>query len=79
MKDIACVSAKFRPNATQEIVHHMFLFVCSDVSDEEVWNCVGMDNICKYSKQSIIYGWAKNGPELILPKGFNFKIMFFNW
>lgn len=60
----------------------MLLFGCSDVGDQEVWNCGEMatktgsvqDNyvqhgVCKDSKQSIIYAWAMNAPELSLPKG----------
>lgn len=62
----------------------MFIFLCSDVVDQEVWKCGGMatktgsvqDNyvkhrVCRNSVPRIIYGWAKNGPELSLPKGLN--------
>jgi hypothetical protein len=78
------VSAKFRPNATKEIVHHIFLYGCSDVGDHEVWNCDEMSNkkgiikdnyvrdeICRNSMPRMIYAWAKNGSELSLPKGFD--------
>lgn len=61
----------------------MLLFGCNDVGDQDVWNCGEMHRtdtvkdkyeqgpVCKSSKQSIVYAWAMDAPELTLPKGFN--------
>lgn len=81
------ILAKFHPNSTKEIAHHILLFGCHDVGDQEVWNCGEMHKtdtvkdkyeqgpVCKNAKQSIIYAWAMDAPELALPKGLYSK----NW
>lgn len=65
----------------------MLLFGCSDVDDEDVWNCGEMSRtessetqqfetgpVCKGSKQTIIYAWAMDAPKLVLPKDVAFKV-----
>lgn len=69
----------FRPNASQETAHHMLIFGCADPGSEEpVWSCseMSMENHnslpCKSNPQ-ILYAWAKDAPELKLPKDVGFR------
>ncbi|CAG7827404.1 unnamed protein product [Allacma fusca] len=71
----------FTPNATMNVAHHMLLYGCSKPgSTEDVWNCGGMSDgglpragICNGGSK-IIYAWARNAPQLDLPKGVAFRV-----
>ncbi|GAB6027581.1 hypothetical protein CHUAL_001824 [Chamberlinius hualienensis] len=76
----------FRPNATMETAHHMLLYGCTEPgSQDEVWDCGEMSRrpsgtsnvksapVCAKGAQ-VIYAWAHDAPELILPEGVGFKI-----
>ncbi|XGW20266.1 hypothetical protein V3C99_003798 [Haemonchus contortus] len=73
----------YKPVLEGKNAHHMLLFGCEEPgSDDEVWDCGEMTTemegmvrapVCK-TKQSILYAWAKNAPELKLPKGVAFPV-----
>lgn len=76
---------EFEANSTKEIAHHMLLFGCDEVGEEDVWNCGEMNSggvhddykqgpVCKGRKQSIIFAWALDAPKLTLPKDVAFKL-----
>lgn len=76
---------EFEPHASQELVHHILVFACSEVGDEDIWNCGEMNTkvdgeqqyktgpVCR-NKQSIVYAWALDAPKLTLPKDVAFKL-----
>lgn len=75
---------EFEPHASQELVHHILLFACEDVGEEDVWNCGEMNTksgseqyksgpVCR-NKQSIVFAWALDAPKLTLPKDVAFKL-----
>lgn len=75
---------EFKPESTKQIAHHILLFGCDDESVNELWNCGEMSSgtknpqyksgpVCK-GKQSIIYAWAMDAPELKLPTDVAFKL-----
>ncbi|XP_068214984.1 peptidyl-glycine alpha-amidating monooxygenase B-like isoform X3 [Palaemon carinicauda] len=66
---------KFDPMASASRAHHMLLFGCSDVPEENLkrgaWDC-GHHGVCTGGK--IMYAWAKNAPATHLPKNVGFRI-----
>jgi len=76
---------EFSPNSKKEVAHHMLLFGCEHVGNEEVWNCGEMNArgpsqeqyksgpVCR-GGQSIVYAWAMDAPKLTLPKDVAFKV-----
>jgi len=75
---------QFHPKASKDIVHHILLYTCSETIQEDMWNCGEMSTndgdqslksgpVCTKS-QEIIYAWAMDAPELILPKDVAFKV-----
>lgn len=75
---------EFQPKSSKQIAHHILLFGCNEKSNEDLWDCGEMSSknkhkqykhgpVCK-GKQSIIYAWAMDAPELILPKDVAFKV-----
>uniref|UniRef100_A0A0K0DFW3 peptidylglycine monooxygenase n=1 Tax=Angiostrongylus cantonensis TaxID=6313 RepID=A0A0K0DFW3_ANGCA len=75
--------AGYKANVESHNAHHILLFGCDEPgSDDEVWDCGEMTTIpdgldraptCK-SNPAILYAWAKNAPELHLPKGVAFRV-----
>ncbi|XP_011502723.1 PREDICTED: peptidylglycine alpha-hydroxylating monooxygenase isoform X2 [Ceratosolen solmsi marchali] len=74
----------FEPNATMNTAHHIILYSCSTPgSAEPIWNCGEMSfteslfmtiaSPCQDSSE-IIYAWARDAPELILPDNVGFKV-----
>ncbi|KAF6215796.1 hypothetical protein GE061_000131 [Apolygus lucorum] len=72
----------FEPNASMDTAHHMLLYGCKTPgNDGSVWNCGEMANEngdethspCSEGSQ-IIYAWARDAPQLILPEGVGFKV-----
>ena len=63
----------------------MLLFGCENPGDEDVWTCGEMHlaessssntetpykngPVCNGGKQTVIYAWGMDAPELILPNG----------
>ncbi|ODN06475.1 Peptidylglycine alpha-hydroxylating monooxygenase [Orchesella cincta] len=74
----------FSPNATMHVAHHMLLFGCTTPgSSEEIWDCgematsrqQGLKRASACSKGSqIIYAWARDAPDLELPKDVAFEV-----
>uniref|UniRef100_A0A1I7XNI7 peptidylglycine monooxygenase n=1 Tax=Heterorhabditis bacteriophora TaxID=37862 RepID=A0A1I7XNI7_HETBA len=67
----------FKPNVEKHNAHHILVFGCEEPgSEDEIWDCGEMtatsDGLLKAptcrSKPAIIYAWAKEAPELKLPK-----------
>lgn len=76
---------QFEANSTKEIAHHILLFGCDEVGNEDVWNCGEMNSgnqndnyklgpVCTGRKQSIIFAWALDAPKLVLPNDVAFKL-----
>jgi len=76
----------FTPHGSMHTAHHMLMFACSvPGSTALVWNCGEMHHdgdsqqefetgpVCAEGEQ-IMYAWAKDAPELTLPKGVGFKV-----
>jgi peptidylglycine monooxygenase len=73
----------FEPIVEKNLAHHIILFGCDEPgSFEPVWNCGGMSvgsegmeraSVCQ-SKESILYAWAMDAPQLELPKDVGFKV-----
>jgi len=77
---------EFVPKSTKEIAHHILMYTCEMPGNrDEIWNCGEMNiettkkqqyrsgPICR-GQQNIIYAWAMDAPELILPKDVAFKL-----
>ncbi|XP_045113956.1 peptidyl-glycine alpha-amidating monooxygenase B-like isoform X3 [Portunus trituberculatus] len=66
---------RFDPLASANRAHHMLLFGCSDVLQQNLegkfWDC-GHHGVCQNSR--IMYAWAKNAPTTSLPEGVGFRI-----
>jgi peptidylglycine monooxygenase len=84
IKDKEYYITGFRPKAHQHTAHHMLIYACEEPgTQEELWNCGEMMNKgndglehfhpCKRGSE-IIYGWAKDAPDLELPDGVGFKV-----
>lgn len=73
----------YKANYESHNAHHILLFGCDEPgSDDEVWDCGEMTSVsdglrraptCK-SSPAILYAWAKDAPELKLPKGVGFRV-----
>ncbi|KJH50594.1 copper type II ascorbate-dependent monooxygenase domain protein [Dictyocaulus viviparus] len=73
----------YKANVESHNAHHILLFGCDEPgSYDEVWDCgemaTDLDGLnraptCK-SNPAILYAWAKNAPELNLPKGVGFRV-----
>ncbi|GAB6025958.1 hypothetical protein CHUAL_011927 [Chamberlinius hualienensis] len=59
---------KFQPKASMDIVHHMILHGCKVAIETKPSNAQ-----CLLGDQ-ILYAWAKNAPDLVLPDKVGFKI-----
>jgi len=74
---------KFVPHAVKEIAHHILIYGCERPgSNDKVWDCGEMNSkskefnsgpLCR-GKQSILYAWAMDAPELTLPNDVAFKL-----
>jgi peptidylglycine monooxygenase len=77
---------KYVPKSTKAVAHHILINACEmPGSREEVWQCGEMNvaspgkqqyqtgPICR-GEQNIIYAWAMDAPELVLPKDVAFKL-----
>lgn len=66
---------KFDPMASASRAHHMLLFGCSDVPEQNLrrgaWDC-GHHGVCTGGR--IMYAWAKNAPATHLPDNVGFRI-----
>ncbi|KAG0719757.1 Peptidyl-glycine alpha-amidating monooxygenase [Chionoecetes opilio] len=66
---------RFDPLASANRAHHMLLFGCSDVGEDNLrsgfWDC-GHHGVCTNSR--IMYAWAKNAPTTSLPPDVGFRI-----
>lgn len=73
----------FVPHAVKETAHHILVYGCENPGNEEkIWNCGEMNAknkeynsgpICR-GKQSILYAWAMDAPQLTLPEDVAFKL-----
>ncbi|XP_063990297.1 peptidylglycine alpha-hydroxylating monooxygenase [Diachasmimorpha longicaudata] len=73
----------FEPNATMNTAHHMILYGCKKPgAAKPVWNCGEMSQSasdldaagpCSEGSE-ILYAWARDAPDLILPEGVGFKV-----
>ncbi|XP_015108910.1 peptidylglycine alpha-hydroxylating monooxygenase [Diachasma alloeum] len=73
----------FEPNATMNTAHHMILYGCKKPgAAKPVWNCGEMSQSsndldtagpCSDGSE-ILYAWARDAPDLILPEGVGFKV-----
>lgn len=64
---------QFEPLANANTAHHILLFGCSEpynTEEEGAWSC---RMICRGEEQ-ILFAWARNAPELVLPKDVGFKV-----
>jgi len=74
---------KFTPNATAHTAHHMLVYGCEEPGSEDpTWNCGEMmepepgkelHQPCKSGNQ-IVYAWAMDAPELVLPADTGFRM-----
>lgn len=76
---------KFLPKSTKDVAHHILVYACENPgSFDEAWQCGEMSHkqrgrkfnsgpMCK-GKQNIIYAWAMDAPELVLPNDVAFKL-----
>jgi peptidylglycine monooxygenase len=77
----------FKPHGSMMTAHHMLLYGCLlPGTEQDVWNCGEMapesgsgsqefqaGPVCSSGSQ-IVYAWAKDAPELKLPKDVGFKV-----
>uniref|UniRef100_A0A914GT51 peptidylglycine monooxygenase n=1 Tax=Globodera rostochiensis TaxID=31243 RepID=A0A914GT51_GLORO len=73
----------FEPVPTSHHIHHMIVYGCElPGSGDEAWDCGEMASsrgryshspVCS-SQPDIIYAWAHDAPELILPEGVGFRV-----
>ncbi|CAI4227633.1 unnamed protein product [Auanema sp. JU1783] len=61
----------FEPLANADRVHHMLLYGCTTPYADQFWE--GM-NTCGRGGSHILFAWARNAPNLDLPKGVSFSI-----
>lgn len=67
-------AVKFKPLADEETAHHMLVFACAKPKHyKEYWDCA-KDSPCKDYEETIVYAWAKNAPELKMPKNVGFAL-----
>ncbi|XP_059168734.1 peptidyl-glycine alpha-amidating monooxygenase B-like isoform X2 [Physella acuta] len=73
VSDVEAYIYKFEALADATTAHHMLLYGCDGpaFSSLEIWPCHVM---CKGSKSSILFAWAKNAPPTVLPKDVGFRI-----
>jgi len=74
----------FEPTAHMRTAHHMILYGCkSPARQEAIYNCGGMAvKDPQYSSsaqpcgdgQQVVYAWARNAPELVLPDDVGFRV-----
>eukprot|EP00095_Tigriopus_kingsejongensis_P006399 maker-scaffold1351_size46012-snap-gene-0.14 protein:Tk06399 transcript:maker-scaffold1351_size46012-snap-gene-0.14-mRNA-1 annotation:"peptidylglycine alpha-hydroxylating monooxygenase" len=74
----------FRPDASSQTAHHILIYGCKSPAQEEpIYNCGAMTertpgypsalHPCGEGNE-IIYAWAQNAPELLLPEGVGFRV-----
>lgn len=65
------------PHSDMEIAHHMLLFGCSGepniLGRNNVWECQS-HGACKREQETVLYGWGRNAPKLVLPEGVGFSL-----
>lgn len=64
------IAVRFEPHAQARTVHHMLLYGCDGEPSEAARygdKSVLMTRMCAESTDRILYGWAKDAPDLHLP------------
>lgn len=75
---------EFEAKASSGVAHHILLYGCAGVSDEETWDCGEMSSttagseyktgpVCK-GGSNIVFAWALDAPKLHLPDNVAFKL-----
>lgn len=79
MSDKPLFLTGFVPHADKQVAHHMLLYGCEEPGQQEgTWDCGEMSAasvlpVCE-SGMKIIYAWASNAPDMMLPEGVGFKV-----
>jgi len=68
----------FVPHADAKVAHHILIYGCEEPGQEQgTWHCGEMSDtalpVCN-SGTKIIYAWASDAPEFMLPEGVGFHV-----